>query len=236
MSHDPVSHTGHSGVVRITHWVTSLAFLALIVSGVVITITHPRLYWGDAGNVETPAWITLPIEPTFGESGWGRSLHFLGAWLLVVTGLIYVLWSATAHHFGRDLVPRREELSASHLRLEFAKQLRWHVPKGVEYGLIQKVSYLIVLLLLVPLAILTGLTMSPAVTAGYPWLLSLFGGFQSARTIHFLDSLVLVLFLLVHVIMVVRSGFMHQMRSMTLGERSYGQHAHLTTNAVSDGR
>ena len=85
-------------------------------------------------------------------------------------------------------------------------------------------------------AILTVLTLSPAVTAAYPWLFSLFGGFQSARTIHFFDSLVLVLFVLVHVIMVVRSGFAHQMRSMTLGRPSYGQHPHLTTDAVSDGR
>jgi thiosulfate reductase cytochrome b subunit len=74
------------------------------------------------------------------------------------------------------------------------------------------------------------------VTAAYPWLLSLFGGFQSARTIHFLDSIVLVLFLCVHVIMVMRSGFAPQMRSMILGERSYERHPHLTTGAVSDGR
>ena len=230
------SKSGHSRVVRITHWLTTLAFVALVVSGYVITMTHPRLYWGDTGNQMTPAWLTLPITQKFGESGWGRSLHFLGAWVLVLTGLVYVAWSATAHHFARNLVPRREEFSRSRVRSEISKQLRWHVQRGVEYGLTQKVSYLIVILLLIPLAILTGLTLSPAVTAAYPWLFSLFGGFQSARTIHFFDSLVLVLFVLVHVIMVVRSGFAHQMRSMTLGRPSYGQHPHLTTDAVSDGR
>ncbi len=231
------SHIGHSRVVRITHWVTSLAFVALLVSGYVITMTHPRLYWGDTGNEMTPAWLTLPIAQKFGESGWGRSLHFLGAWMLVLTGLVYVAWSATAHHFARKLIPRREEFSRSRVRSEIRKQLRWQVQRGAEYGLTQKVSYLIVILLLVPLAILTGLTLSPAVTAGYPWLFSLFGGFQSARTIHFFDSIALVLFVLVHVIMVVRSGFAYQMRSMTLGEEpSYGQHPHLTTDAVGDGR
>jgi thiosulfate reductase cytochrome b subunit len=228
---DEAAHIGHSPVVRITHWVTSLAFVALVVSGYVITMTHPRLYWGDVGNELTPAWLTLPIQQKFGESGWGRSLHFLGAWILVLTGIVYVAWSMMARHFERDLIPRREEFSSSHLRQEIRKQRRWHVLRGAEYGLTQKVSYLIVILLLVPLSILTGLTLSPAVTAAYPWLFSLFGGFQSARTIHFLDSLVLVLFVLVHVIMVVRSGFAHQMRSMT-----YGQHSHLTTGAVSDGR
>jgi thiosulfate reductase cytochrome b subunit len=236
MSDDQAARTGHSRVVRITHWVTSLAVVALVVSGYVITMTHPRLYWGDVGNLETPAWITLPIERQLGESGWGRSLHFFGAWVMVLTGAVYVLWSIAAHHFARDLFPRREELSPSHLGREIRKQLRWHVRRGEEYGLAQKITYLVVILLLVPLAILTGLTLSPAVTAAYPLLLSLFGGFQSARTIHFFDSLVLVLFVFVHVIMVVRSGFTHQMRSMTLGERSYGQHSHLTTDAVSDGR
>ena len=236
MSDDRVALPGHSRVVRISHWVTSLAFLALLVSGYVITMTHPRLYWGDVGNDLTPAWITLPIDQKFGESGWGRSLHFLGAWVMVLTGVVYVLWSATAHHFGRDLLPRREELRASHMRREIAKQFRWHVPRGAEYGLAQKLTYVIVVFLLAPLAILTGLTMSPAVTAAYPLLLSMFGGFQSARSIHFFDSVALVLFLFVHVIMVVRSGFTHQMRSMTLGERSYERHPHLTTGAVSDGR
>src|SRR5262245_40435470 len=109
MADDQVSRTGHSGVVRITHWVTSLAFVALVVSGYVITMTHPRLYWGDVGNLETPAWIILPIERKLGESGWGRSLHFFGAWIMVITGMVYVLWGASAHHFRRDLLPRREQ-------------------------------------------------------------------------------------------------------------------------------
>jgi len=232
MSSHQAIRTGHSSVVRITHWVTALAFVALVVSGYVITMTHPRLYWGDAGNLEIPAWITLPIEQKFGELGWGRSLHFLGAWIMVLTGMIYVLWGVAARHFTRDLFPRREELRRPRLRLELQKQLRWRVARESEYGLTQKITYLVVILLLVPLVILTGLTLSPAVTAAYPFLLSLFGGFQSARTIHFLDSVTLVLFLLVHILMVVRSGFRHQLRSMTLGEGSYEQHAHLTTDAA----
>src|SRR5262245_48473163 len=139
------SHSGHSGVVRITHWITALAFAALVVSGYVITMTHPRLYWGDVGNLETPAWITLPIEQKFGESGWGRSLHFFGAWVMVLTGIVYAVWSTTARHLSRDLVPRRDELSTAQLRREITKQLRWRIPRGVEYGLAQKITYLAVL-------------------------------------------------------------------------------------------
>lgn len=215
---------------------TSLAVVALLVSGYVLVMTHPRLYWGNVGNLDTPAWLTLPIEQTLGESGWGRSLHFLGAWVLVLTGIVYVFWSIASHHFARDLVPRREELSTRHVRQEFSRQLRWRIPRGARYGLAQRVTYLLVVAVLVPVVVLTGLTLSPAVTAAYPFLFSLFGGFQSARTIHFLDSLALALFLIVHVIMVVRSGFTDQMRSMTFGEPSYGEDPHLTTDVVGNRR
>jgi thiosulfate reductase cytochrome b subunit len=230
--------SGHSGVVRITHWLTAVAFGALVVSGYVITMTHPRLYWGDVGNIDMPAWITLPIERRLGESGWGRSLHFLSAWILVLTGMIYVLWGFLAHHFTRDLLPRRAELESAHVRREITNQLRWRIHKDgpAHYGLLQKSTYLIVVFVLVPLVALTGLALSPAVTAAYPLLRVMFGGHQSARTIHFLDSVVLLLFFIVHVIMVVRSGFGRQIRAMTIGERSYGEHAHLATQAVGNRR
>src|SRR4029453_6350291 len=182
--------TGHSGVVRITHWLTAVAFGALVVSGYVITMTHPRLYWGDVGNIDMPAWITLPIERRLGESGWGRSLHFLSAWILVLTGMIYVLWGFLAHHFTRDLLPRRAELESAHVRREITNQLRWRIHKDgpALSGLLHKSNYL-----LFPLWALTGLALSPADTAAYPLLRVIFGGHQSARTIHFLDSVVLLL-------------------------------------------
>jgi thiosulfate reductase cytochrome b subunit len=231
--------TGHSRVVRITHWVTTVAFAALVVSGYVITMTHPRLYWGDVGNIYMPAWIDLPIERKLGESGWGRSLHFLSAWILVLTGMIYVVWGLFARHVTRDLLPRRAELDLAHVRQEVTSQRHWRVHKdgpAPHYGLLQKSTYLFVIFVLIPLVVLTGLTLSPAVTAAYPLLRVMFGGHQSARTIHFLDSLVLLLFFVVHVIMVVRSGFWRQIRAMTIGERSYGEHAHLATQAIGHRR
>jgi thiosulfate reductase cytochrome b subunit len=88
---------------------------------------------------------------------------------------------------------------------------------GPQYGLMQKTSYFAVVFLALPLIVVSGLAMSPAITAGYPILLRVFGGYQSARTIHFFAFVVLILFLLVHVLMVVKSGFKRQMRSMTIG-------------------
>ncbi|MES1226504.1 MAG: cytochrome b/b6 domain-containing protein, partial [Bacteroidota bacterium] len=86
---------------------------------------------------------------------------------------------------------------------------------GTQYGLLQKVSYIIVLFFLLPVIILTGLTMSPAIAAACPFLLKIFFGAQSARTIHFFAAVLLVLFLIVHVVMIIRTGFKQQMRAMT---------------------
>ena len=107
----------HSGVVRITHWITVVAFFALLVSGWEIVISHPRFYWGEVGNVMTRPMFTLPIPasrdtvPTgYGyvmpdQNGWSRSLHFQSAWAAVLTGLVYALSSLWSGHFLRDLFP-----------------------------------------------------------------------------------------------------------------------------------
>src|ERR1700691_2442129 len=104
----------HGAVVRATHWITTLCFLALLVSGVEILVSHPRFYWGEAGNVRTPPLFQLPIPasratvPTgYGyvlpdQNGWSRALHFEAAWLAVLTGLLYVAWGLFRGHFRRD--------------------------------------------------------------------------------------------------------------------------------------
>ena len=109
---------------------------------------------------------------------------------------------------------------ADHFRKEVLAAYNGH------YGLLQRLSYLGVLFILAPMMVLTGLTMSPAVTASHPWLLWLFGGAQSARTLHFFSAILLTLFLLVHLIMLVRTGFKRQMISMTISKSSNsGAHA-----------
>jgi thiosulfate reductase cytochrome b subunit len=149
------------------------------------------------------ALIEVPLPLNLRHSGWGRSLHFLGAWVTVLNGLVYVLSGFLLGHFARRMGLGRSARAADP---------SYHTP--------QKLVYLAVIFGLGPLIILTGLTMSPAVTAAYPSLVALFAGRQSARTLHFFAALVLVLFLLVHVVQVARSGFRAQLRAMLRGSRT----------------
>jgi thiosulfate reductase cytochrome b subunit len=211
---------------------------------------HPRLYWGEVGNDLTPPLLELPISKNhrhggwtqrtpffdgtaapvsagrtfeiFNQNSWGRSLHFLAAWFLVVPGLLYLLAGIITGHFARHLVPRVGEFAAGRLWRDVKDHLALRIRPssgGPGYGLLQKSAYFTVVFAALPLAVATGLAMSPAVTAAYPFLSGMFGGFQSARTVHFFASVVLVLFLLVHVVMVIKSGFKAQMHAMTIGNQ-----------------
>jgi thiosulfate reductase cytochrome b subunit len=240
--------TGHRVWVRICHWVTALSFVTLAVTGFLILMVHPRLYWGEVGNDLTPAWLefpishnhrpegweqtvtfsTLPSAPIsanrtyeiFNQNGWGRSLHFLAGWFLVVTGLFYVVAGIVTGHVRRNLLPRLRDLAPralwqdlkAHLGLQMGS-----VGAGAPYGLLQRCTYAGVALVVLPLMVLTGLSMSPTIAASYPLLRDLLGGQQSVRTVHFIGFAALVLFLLVHVAMVVLTGFRKQIRAMTLG-------------------
>lgn len=157
----------------------------------------------------------------FNQNGWARSLHFLAGWCLVIPGVVYLVTGVVTGHFVRHLVPRPRELYAKLILQDILNHLRMRIRQpsgGPQYGLLQKCAYCFVIFAALPLAVITGLAMSPAVTAAYPFLSEMFGGFQSARTVHFFASIVLVLFLIVHVVMVVKSGFRRQMRSMIFGK------------------
>jgi thiosulfate reductase cytochrome b subunit len=157
----------------------------------------------------------------FNQNGWGRSLHFLAAWFLVLPGAVYLLAGIFGGHFRRHIWPRIKEVSPHLLWRDMGDHLRLRIPPasgGPQYGLLQKCAYSFVVFVAAPLMVVTGLTMSPAVTSAFPILLRFFGGYQSARTIHFFTSAALVLFLIVHVVMVIKSGFRRQIRSMTVGE------------------
>jgi len=164
-----------------------------------------------------PAWATLP---SYQDLATGRRWHFFFAWLFVINGLIYMVYGFLARHFRRDLLPTKNELSPSHLGHEIADHARLRFPKGEQarhYNALQKLTYLLVIFVLLPLMIATGLTMSPSFNAFAPWLLDLFGGRQSARTLHFLTAFSLVAFVVVHVAMVLASGVFNNMRSMITG-------------------
>lgn len=221
----------HAGVVRATHWLTFIAFVALLVTGCEIVISHPRFYWGEVGNVNTRPLFVIPIPssrdtvPTgYGyvmpdQNGWSRYLHFEAAWVAVLTGLVYVLWSLVSGHL-RNLIPAGNDRTLRAYRDRILRYLRRRPPDREEkwsYNVLQQTAYVVVIFVLFPLIIWTGLAMSPSLTSSFPWIAWLLGGRQSARTLHFIDTGLLLLFLLVHVTMVAVSGFKSRMRAMITG-------------------
>jgi thiosulfate reductase cytochrome b subunit len=222
----------HSALVRVTHWITTLCFLALLVTGVEILISHPRFYWGEAGNINTTPLFKIPIPasratvPTgYGyvlpdQNGWSRYLHFQTAWVLVLTGLLYVISTLFSGHLRKNLLPARADLSWRTCATEIANHVRFKRPSAREawsYNLLQRLTYLVVIFILFPLIIWTGLAMSPAIASVFPDAVSVLGGQQSARTIHFFVTVFLVLFLLVHIMMICLAGFKNRMRAMITG-------------------
>jgi thiosulfate reductase cytochrome b subunit len=222
----------HSALVRVTHWITTLCFLALLLSGIEIVISHPRFYWGETGNDLTQPLFKLPVPasrrlvPTgYGyvlpdQNGWSRYLHFQSAWLVVFTGLLYLISGLFTRHFRKNLLPRRADVSWRNFSSAIANHLRFKRPSESEawsYNVLQRLTYLFVIFILFPLVIWTGLAMSPAFVSAFPATVNVLGGQQSARTLHFFVSLSLVLFLIVHVVMVWLAGFRSRMRAMITG-------------------
>jgi thiosulfate reductase cytochrome b subunit len=228
----------HSAIVRVTHWITALCFIALLVSGMEIVISHPRFYWGETGNVLTTPLFQIRIPSSrhlvltgYGyvlpdQNGWSRYLHFQAAWVAVLTGLLYVIFGFVTGHFRRNLLPTKADLSWRGFSTSIASHLRFERPSEAEawsYNVLQRISYLFVIFVLFPLIIWTGLAMSPAFVSAFPASVNLLGGQQSARTIHFFVSLALALFLLVHVVMVCVAGFRSRVRAMITGKMITGQ-------------
>ena len=192
----------HSALVRVTHWINTVSFLALVISAFAILLAHPRLYWGESGGYGSPSLIELPLPLNLDQSGWGRNLHFLSAWVCVVNGIVYVISGMMSRHFRNALLFQGRP-GAEHDLPPYTAPQRW--------------SYVCVIFVLFPLMIATGLAMSPAVSSVFPIVVQLFGGQQSSRTVHFFAAVTLVLFVVVHVIMVYRNGFRIRMRAMIFG-------------------
>lgn len=218
--------------MRLTHWVTFIAFVALLITGGEIVISHPRFYWGEVGNVNTHPLFVIPIPasrdtvPTGynyvmpDQNGWSRYLHFEAAWVAVLTGLVYGIYGLLSGHFRKNLIPERGDWRWRAYWDRMAGYLRRKGPDRAEessYNVLQRTAYLVVIFVLFPLIIWTGLAMSPSFTSAFPATAALLGGRQSARTIHFFVSGLLLLFLIVHVVMVAVSGFRSRMRAMITG-------------------
>ncbi len=222
----------HSLLVRITHWLTVVSFIALLVTGIEIVISHPRFYWGETGNVNMRPLFVIPI-PASRESvptgygyvmpdanGWGRYLHFQSAWLLVFTGLVYVAASLLNGHFRHDLVPEGADRAPRAWLARIAQYLR-RKPAGTEeafsYNVLQRIAYLAVIFIVFPLIIWTGLALSPSMDSAFPWLVNIWGGRQTARTLHFFLTIALVAFFVIHLLMIALAGFWTRTRAMITG-------------------
>lgn len=173
---------------------------------------------GDLAARGFPAWMTIPGVQDLST---GRRWHFLFAWILVINGFVYLIYGVVSGHIWRDLIPRLRDWRAvprdilEHLKMHFV-----HGPGAPQYNALQKITYALILFVVLPVLVLAGIEMSPSLDSVVPWLRDAFGGRQSARTIHFILAWTLVGFVVVHVAMVVVSGLWNNMRSMVTGRFS----------------
>jgi Ni/Fe-hydrogenase b-type cytochrome subunit len=223
----------HALTTRIWHWITAVSVIVLLGSGLMILNAHGQLYWGEYGanydepwfkliwlfdDARVPGWLTIPSTYNLALA---RRWHLFFALVLAFGLLGYMIVSLINRHFQRDLRIRAKELSAkrliadakAHARLEF------HDPANPRaYNIFQKLSYVGVIFVLLPLIIFTGLAMSPGMNAAWPWLLDIFGGRQSARSIHFIVAMLLASFIIVHLALVILAGPVNEVRSMFSGK------------------
>jgi thiosulfate reductase cytochrome b subunit len=178
---------------------------------------YRRMKDGSINRRAFPGWATIPSTYDLAAA---RRWHFFFAWVLAIGLAAYWLTSFLNRHAWRDLVPRAGELTPRHLWREISDHARLRFPTGeaaLHYNTLQKLSYFGVLFVLLPLLILTGLAMSPQMDAAWHWLLAIFGGRQSARSLHFIAAFLILGFILVHLLMVVLAGPVNEIRSMITG-------------------
>jgi thiosulfate reductase cytochrome b subunit len=215
---------------RITHWLWAISLFFLLLSGLQIFNAHPALYLGDQSGFEFdnaileiegfPGWLTIPSTQDLAT---GRVVHFFFAWTFVATLLAWLIASLRNRHLKKDLLPTKKDAQKfvpdirDHLKLNLV-----HAPR---YSPLQKLAYGGVLFVLFPLIILTGLCMSPGMNAVLPWLPELFGGRQTARTIHFIVMALLVGFFVVHMAMIVLAGPLNELRSIITGRYRLSPHS-----------
>jgi thiosulfate reductase cytochrome b subunit len=194
----------------------------LEVAGVRVTTTGVLGIWKDAeGDVKRRAFPYYLTIPSGYDLEAARRWHFAFAWILALALSAYMLRSLFNRHVFDDLHIRRWEWSPRHIWHDITQHARLRFPTGAaakDYNILQKISYIGVIFILIPLMILTGLTMSPGVGAAWPWLLDVFGGRQSARSIHFICAFGLVAFFFVHMAMVILAGPINEVRSMITGK------------------
>lgn len=222
----------HRLATRLWHWTNALTIFVLLGSGLMILNAHPNLYWGQYGanfdapwfrvawvfeGGRVPGWLTIPSTYNLALA---RRWHLTFALVLGFALLFFMVASLLNRHFQRDLRLRAQELAPAHLVHDVREHLalRFHDPaRPGAFNTLQKLSYVAVIFVLLPLVIATGLTMSPGINAAAPWLLDLFGGRQSARSVHFIAAMAIAAFVIVHLALVILAGPVNEVRSMITG-------------------
>ena len=213
----------HPPLVRLSHWLNVIAVVVLIMSGLNILLAHPHLYWGVRSTFADP-WISIPRLPDWLLIPQGRNLaearnyHFLFAWVFVINGLIYLAYGFLTRRFSRRIWPTVTELKG--FGPSVVEHARFHFPTDDHartYNVIQKLTYATVILVILPMMLITGLSMSPGFNAIGGVLLELMGGRQSARTLHFISAGLIVGFIVIHVGLVIWTGLFNNMRAMVTG-------------------
>ena len=167
-----------------------------------------------------PSLVDLPLPMIIGPSVWNRPIHFFFAWFLVLGAVIYVIAGLVTQHLRKDLLPAKADLGWRPVASVIWNHLHWrHTPgdNAWTYNVVQRLTYLIVLFVLFPGIVWTGLAMSFAVTSVLPFLVTLLGGHQSARTLHFVFASSLLIFVIVHMAMLFLVGFRAHVRAMITG-------------------
>jgi Ni/Fe-hydrogenase b-type cytochrome subunit len=217
----------HRLSTRLWHWINAISVIVLFMSGLNISNAHRHLYWGEWGFAPAQAWLHVTrfpgwaTIPNYYSLAAARDWHVLFAWVFAVGLLLFTIAALVNGHLRHDIVTRRTEWRPeviwrdikAHLRLDFSQ----HEGK---YNFLQKLSYGLVIFILLPLMIFTGMALSPAMDAAWPFLLEVFGGRQSARSIHFICAWGLFAFTVVHVVLVLLTHPLRQMRQMIFGGRA----------------
>ncbi len=213
----------HPPMVRLTHWINVAAVVVLLMSGANILLAHPHLYWGVRSTFADP-WINIPLIPNWLLIPQGRNLaearhwHFFFAWVFVLNGLTYLVHGFISRRFGRRLWPSRTDLAGvwssvrEHARFQFPRD-----DEARTYNVIQKLTYVAIILVILPMMLVTGLSMSPGLNPIGGVLLEVMGGRQSARTLHFISAGLIIGFIVIHVGLVVWTGLWNNLRAMVTG-------------------
>jgi thiosulfate reductase cytochrome b subunit len=217
----------HKAVVRITHWIMVVSVVGLLVTGFCILISHPWLYWGEVGGVTAgtggagaASYVALPIPAVIGPSIWSRPSHFFFAWMLVFAGVAYVVGGIATGHLRENLLPSKADINWNGIVSVISAHLRWK-PIGADeawkYNVVQRLVYLALAFVWLPGIVWTALAMSPAITSVFPGIVDVLGGFQSARTLHFVFGSLIAIFIIVHLVLLCHVGFTTRVRAMITG-------------------